>query len=86
MTSDLSDLFDILAIEIAAQDRAHPAGYPATRDGLRMGIASLEDELREVHDEWHQWKKRDGWGGMEDELWQVAGIAMRMIRGLREGT
>lgn len=74
-----------LAAEIIIQDKAHPAGYPITRDGIRTGIASLEDEIKEVWEEWNIHKRHiesSNLQPMRAELMQVAGIAMRMIRAI----
>src|SRR5690554_1885636 len=34
-----------LAAEVARQDRSHPSGYPATRDGVFLGITTAVHEL-----------------------------------------
>jgi hypothetical protein len=41
-------LFDMVEAEMERQDRLHPAGYPASRDGVRLGIAAAQDELAET--------------------------------------
>lgn len=76
-------MFKELMNEIARQDQIHPAGYPYTRDGIRMGIASLQDEVEEVYDEW-KLHKRDlsKSDNLTIELYQVAAIAMRMVRSI----
>jgi hypothetical protein len=78
----LADLIADLTAEIARQDHIHPAGYPATRDGLRFGIATIEDETREAWEEWRANRKCDGWGDLRGELLQVAAVTMRIIRSL----
>lgn len=68
--------------EAERQDRNHPAGYPATRDGVRLGIATAGDELREAYDEWRQHK--NDLGNPQDntrgELLQAAAVILRTIR------
>lgn len=78
-----------LAREVARQDAIHPDGYPATRDGLRLGIAALEDELDEVYLAWRSAyraaRRVNGdpdWLHLRAELVQVAGVCVRMIRSL----
>ena len=73
-----------LVAEVDRQDRIHPGGYPADRDGLRLGLAALEDETREAYDEWRVHRRVAGWGGLAGELLQVAGVAMRMYRSVVE--
>lgn len=36
---------------------AEVGGYPNDRDGVRLGLASVEDEMREALAEWHVEKK-----------------------------
>ena len=45
-------IYNELADEIARQDAIHPDGYPATRDGIRLAIATVIDEADEAFDEW----------------------------------
>jgi NTP pyrophosphatase (non-canonical NTP hydrolase) len=73
-----------LATEICKQDSLHAEGYPYTRNGVRLGIAALEDELGEVWQEWNNSKRALGNARSElrAELMQVAAIAMRIIRSL----
>lgn len=71
-----------LAIEIARQDRIHPAGYPATRDGVRFGIATVADETQEALDAWRAERRIDGWPETRTELFQTAAVIMRLIRSI----
>lgn len=71
-----------LAIEITRQDRIHPAGYPATRDGVRFGIATIEDETREAWGAWGDERSVDGWPHTREELLQTAAVVMRLIRSI----
>lgn len=41
-----------IGYEMDQQDERHPSGYPADRDGVRLGIAAAEDELREALTAW----------------------------------
>lgn len=73
---------DQLLAEIKRQEEIHPVGFPATRDGLRLGLAALEDELEEARDEWRANRRTEGWGGLRMELMQIAAVALRMVRSL----
>ena len=82
--------FALVAAEVLRQDDAHPAGYPASRDGVRLGIAAAEDELDEVREEWRR-AYRQVRGGVEqsaayanvhDELIQLAAVCVRIAREL----
>ena len=83
-TADLHD-------EIKRQDDIHPAGYPATRDGVFLGITTAVHELQfEAIEAW-----RDGrckcstprcghhdWRATRKELMQAAAVIMRTIRSI----
>jgi hypothetical protein len=73
---------DLLAAEIDRQDEIHPAGYPATRDGIRFGLATVEDELKETLDAWRAERRTEGWTDTEEELTQTAAVSMRLLRSL----
>jgi hypothetical protein len=77
-------LLNELGDEIERQDLIHPAGYPATRDGVRFGIATVEDETKEALDAWRAERKVDGWPETRGELLQVAAVTMRIIRSIDE--
>jgi hypothetical protein len=76
--------------EIARQDSLHPAGYPATRDGTRLGIAAIEDELEEAKSAWRAERCRCGtpactcstWAATREELLQIAAVALRTVRSI----
>lgn len=76
----------LLLQEIERQDEVHPHGYPATRDGMRLGLAALEDEVKEAFDEWREHRRVPDWGCLDVELLQVAAVAMRMFRSLHPQT
>jgi hypothetical protein len=77
----MTALYD-LQDEIINQDANHPESYPYNRNGVRLGIAALEDEVNEVYEEWRNNKRHLGncVNEIRYELLQVAAIAMRMIR------
>lgn len=87
--SDAAKPLEDLAREIAKQDTLHPSGYPYTRDGIRLGIAAIEDETREVWDAWHEIRHTIGNGtadpgSLRGELIQVAAVYMRIARTIDE--
>jgi hypothetical protein len=80
-----------LAAEIERQDRLHPAGYPAHRDGVRLGIAHAEDELEEVKLA-HRADRckcpipncgHAHWLETEVEVIQTAAVLLRLARSIR---
>ena len=74
-----------LAAEIDRQDRKHGGFSAMTALGRsRLAIACLEDEVQEVKGAWRQERRIDGWPHTEEELLQVAAVAMRALRDLRE--
>lgn len=77
-------LADLIASEVARQDEIHPAGYPATRDGVRMGLATIQDELDEALAAWRDERREPHWTETEAEVLQVAGVAARLLRSMRE--
>jgi hypothetical protein len=85
MTGDasLDALLDELADEIARQDDIHPAGFPATRDGVRFGICTAVDELDEAKDAWRAERKTSGWSETQTEMMQAAAVILRTLRSIR---
>ena len=76
---------DVVA-EMARQDAKHAWFSATTALGRsRLAIACLEDEIIEVKDAWRSERRVDGWAHTEEELLQVAAVAMRALRDLREG-
>jgi hypothetical protein len=63
-----------------------PANFTYDRNGLRLGIAALEDELRELYDEWAAGKKRLDDPGvaakLRHETLDVAAVAMLIYRNI----
>lgn len=79
---DVRALLLLIAEEVDRQDRNHPGGYPFDRNGVRLGIAALEDEVQEVYEEWRKHKRDLGNGAasIRAELLQVMGVAFRIVR------
>ena len=65
---------------------ANGADFTYDRNGLRLGIAALEDELREVYDEWKAHKRNladpAAVAALRHELLDVAAVAMLMYRNM----
>jgi hypothetical protein len=86
----LADLFADITVEVARQDRVHPSGYPATRDGVRLGIATGVDELDEALDAWRIDRCRCEtplcghayWQVTRAEMLQAAAVIVRTIRSI----
>jgi hypothetical protein len=56
-----------------------------TIPGIRLGIACLEDEVRETLQAWERHKRAPGPGSekhLHDEIWDVAAVAFRLLRDL----
>lgn len=87
-SATVTDILDELDDEIGRQDRIHPAGYQATRDGIRLGIAAAEDELREALGSWRAGRckcptprcNHHDWSDCRGELLQTAAVIMRIVR------
>ena len=84
------DLMLDLEREIARQDdiaKANQYGYPFTRNGIRLGIAALQDEVTEVLDAWRADKNHleNCAAELREELLQVAAVAMRIARSVPAG-
>jgi hypothetical protein len=82
-----------LSAEITRQDRFHPSGFPAHRDGVFLGIQTARYELeREALDAWHAERCKCGtplcghsaWAETRAELLQAAAIIARTIRSIDE--
>ena len=65
--------------EIKWQDQVS-TNIPRTRDEVRLAIASLQDEVREVWEAWHLWKRQPDWSAVRDEAIQTAALAYRLAR------
>lgn len=82
---DESRLLAALFDEVLRQDEIHPSGFPSTRDGLRLGIAALEDETREARESHRLERRSDGWPDTRGELLQAMAVCFRMIRSIDRG-
>ncbi len=71
--------------EIQRQDSVNEEGYPATRHGVRLGLANAEDELREAYDNWKLYKLSGNYDPVAAELVQCAAVIVRTIREIRNG-
>jgi hypothetical protein len=80
-----------LASEMARQDQVHPAGYPATRDGVFLGITTAIHELeREAIDAWRADRCKcptplcghTTWAETRAEVLQAAAVLMRLVRSI----
>jgi hypothetical protein len=72
--------------EVERQDERHPEGFGSDRNGIRAGLAAIEDETRETLEAWHREKKiraarRSGhqWTQTREELVQVVAVALRAL-------
>lgn len=92
-TKPLDELFAVLAAEVNRQDRFHPSGYPATRDGVFLGIKTAEHELTvEAVDAWRGDRCRcetplcghATWDKTRAEMLQAAAVLLRTIRSIDE--
>lgn len=61
-----------------------PEGFPFDRNGLRLGIASIEDETGELYDEWAENKRHLGNAidQIRTETLQIAAVAMMIVEGI----
>ena len=84
---DLDGLLVELVHEVARQDEAHPAGFPATRDGVFHGISTAIWELqREALDAWQLEKRHALWRDTRMEMLQAAAVIMRTLRSITEAS
>ena len=84
-------LFEEIAAEVNRQDGIHPDGYPATRDGVFLGITTAVHELdREAIDAWRAARCKcpaphcghHDWSRVRIEVIQAAAVLLRMIRSI----
>lgn len=77
--------------EMERQDRVHPSGYPATRDGVFLGLTTAIHELeREAIDAWRDDRcKCDTplcghatWDNVREETLQAVAVLLRMVRSI----
>jgi hypothetical protein len=80
-------IYGEIEVEVDRQDRTHPAGYPATRDGVFLGITTAVWELeREALTAWNTAKRSKDWQETREELVQAVGIILRTIRSIDKTT
>lgn len=70
---------DWLVREIENQDRQY-GRFENSTGGMRLGVACLEDEVREVRDAWREGRHSLSWFELRQEAIQVAAVAMRLVR------
>lgn len=78
-------VLDEVLAEILRQDKVHPSGYPATRDGVRLGLAAAEDELEEAKQAWREGRckcpepmcEHADWANTREEIIQTAAVLLR---------
>lgn len=76
------DQWELLMSEMDAQDGEY-GRFASTIAGLRLGVACLEDEVREMREAWREGRHASSWSDLRDEALQVAAIAMRLYRDAR---
>lgn len=62
-----------------------PEGFPADRNGIRLGIAAIEDETQEVWEEWRQLRRSlpdCDMTYLRTELLQVAAVCLMIVRSI----
>ena len=47
---------------------------------VRLAIACMEDEVREVRQAWQEWHQRPDWFNVRTEAVQLAAVALRLVR------
>lgn len=89
----LSSVVVMVLAEVKRQDEIHGDGFPATRDGLRLGLAAMQDELDEARDAWRidrrgaghcPWINSGGDHSTEVELTQAVAVGLRMLRSIHD--
>ena len=80
-------MFSALAGRMVTQHEAltaNGADFTYDRNGLRLGIAALEDEVRELYAEWADGKRNlsrpDTVAGIRHEALDIAAVAMLIYR------
>ena len=72
-----------VAREVAREVERQDATYGPFADdvaSVRLAVACLEDEVREVREAWDKWKRRPDWDLLRREAIQVAALASRLAR------
>jgi len=69
----------ILGEEMARQDEKY-APFASDVATVRLAIACMEDEVREVRQAWQEWHQRPDWLNVRTEAVQLAAVALRLVR------
>lgn len=77
--NSLADLGD----EVARQDSIHRLGYSASRDDVRLALATIQDELDEALVAWREERGKEGWTETAEEILQAAAVALRLYRTIK---
>lgn len=89
---DRLEALEAVSEEILRQDEIHPSGYPATRDGIFLGITTAIYELeRGALAAWHRGRCKclvpmcahHDWSEVQGELLQAAAVILRTWRSIR---
>lgn len=92
MTLNNHAILSAVDVEIDRQDKIHPDGYPATRDGIRLALAAAEDELIEAREAWRTGRCKcstprcdhHDWSHACKEMIQAAAVLIRSAREVAE--
>lgn len=86
---------DEIVDEMLRQDTIHPDGYPATRDGVFLGLTTAIHELdREAIDAWRQARCKcptprcghDDWTAVRAEIIQTVAVLLHTVRSIDEAS
>jgi hypothetical protein len=90
MTSPMTPeaVASILA-EARRQDEVHPDGFEANRNGVRFGLCTIEDEIREAREAWEHEKRGcyddpARWRHTRAELVQALAVGFRLLCSIEE--
>lgn len=65
-------------LRLASQKRRYPTGFTKERNSIRLGIAAIQDETKEMLDAWYTEKKDPevDWYETYDELMDIIAVAL----------
>ena len=69
----------VVSKEMVRQDEKY-APFSSDVATVRLAIACMEDEVREVRQAWQEWHQRPDWLGVRTEAVQLAAVALRLVR------
>lgn len=86
-TDALGEIIMEVAAELLRQDSIHPDGFPASRDGIRLALATADDELREALDAWRDGRCKcptprcahHNWNDARGEMIQAVAVLLRSL-------